>query len=60
MSGMNNSRFISDRSSKYYESFEAEEIKINNPGKYHMDGEPRTSETDLIIRIVPKSLKVIC
>lgn len=46
--------------SKYYESFEAEEIKINNPGKYHMDGEPRTSETDLIIRIVPKSLKVIC
>ena len=46
--------------SKHYESFEAKEIKIIKPGKFHLDGEPRISEKDLIIQIVPKSLKVIC
>lgn len=46
--------------SKFYESIEAEEIKIIKAGKFHIDGEPREANGDLTIQIVPKSLKVIC
>ena len=46
--------------SKYYESFEAEKIQIIKAGKFHLDGEPRETDGDLVIQIVPKSLKVIC
>ncbi len=46
--------------SKYYECIEAEEIKIIKAGKFHLDGEPREANGDLVAQIVPKSLKVIC
>lgn len=46
--------------SKYYESIEAKEIQIINAHKFHLDGEPRETNGDLIIQVVPKSLKVIC
>ena len=48
------------RASKYYESIEAEEIKVIKAGKFHLDGEPRETNEDLTITIVPKSLNVIC
>ena len=46
--------------SKYYQSIEAEKIQIIKAHKYHLDGEPRETNGDLVIQVVPKSLKVIC
>ena len=46
--------------SKYYRTFLAEEIKVEAPKLYHIDGEPRSSEKDIEIKIVPSSIKVIC
>ena len=49
------------KASKYYQSFEAEEVRIIKVNQYHIDGEPRNANgEDLIIRIKPKSLRVIC
>tara|TARA_B110000046_G_scaffold35749_2_gene39073 strand:- start:38350 stop:39219 length:870 start_codon:yes stop_codon:yes gene_type:complete len=45
--------------SKYYNSIEAEKIQIVEAGKFHLDGEPRETDGDLVIQIVPKSLMVI-
>ena len=46
--------------SKYYENIEAEEITIINASKFHLDGEPREANRDLHLKIIPKSLTVIC
>ncbi len=46
--------------SRYYRTFLAEEIKVVAPKIYHLDGEPRSSEEDIEVRIVPSSLHVIC
>jgi YegS/Rv2252/BmrU family lipid kinase len=46
--------------SNYYQTIEAEKIEIVNAGKFHLDGEPRLTQGDLTIQVVPKSLKVIC
>lgn len=45
--------------SNYYQSFQAKEIHIMNPGQFHMDGEPKSSEEDLLIKVHPKNLTVI-
>lgn len=45
--------------SKYYTSFLAEEIKVLSPSLYHLDGESRDKAV-LEVKVVPKSLKVIC
>jgi len=47
-------------SSKYYRFLMGKEIIVKNPKIFHIDGEPRTTEEDLIISILPASLKVIC
>ncbi len=46
--------------SKYYEVITAEEIRVIDPAIYHMDGEPSKADSDILIKVVPKSLKVIC
>lgn len=46
--------------SKYYRLFMGKEIIVKQPGIYHLDGEPRTTDGDLIIRVVPHSLHVVC
>ncbi|MEQ8909476.1 MAG: YegS/Rv2252/BmrU family lipid kinase [Vicingaceae bacterium] len=45
--------------SKYYRVIQAKEIRVLNPEHFHMDGEPRKSQTELIIRVNPSSLKVL-
>jgi YegS/Rv2252/BmrU family lipid kinase len=45
--------------SKYYKVIQAKEIKVLQPGQYHIDGEPRNSMEEMTIRVVPNSLKVI-
>jgi YegS/Rv2252/BmrU family lipid kinase len=45
--------------SRYYRLFQAEEIKVLNPPQFHLDGEPRTLDQDMIIKVVPHSLKVL-
>jgi diacylglycerol kinase family enzyme len=45
--------------SKYYKVIRAKEIKVFNPHQYHMDGEPKTIDHELVIKVVPSSLKVI-
>src|SRR5690554_1542684 len=45
--------------SKYYDLYHAEEIRIKNPMRFHMDGEARESKKDILIRVVPNSLKVL-
>lgn len=46
--------------SKYYRVIKAEEILVKKPKKYHIDGEPKKSKKDLLIKIKPSSLNVIC
>lgn len=47
--------------SRYYQSFEAEEVRVINAEQYHIDGEPRkVNREDLVIKIQPRSLRVIC
>jgi YegS/Rv2252/BmrU family lipid kinase len=46
--------------SKYYRGLLAEEIKVFGPGLFHLDGEPRESREELVVKVVPASLKVIC
>lgn len=45
--------------SKYYHFIKGKEIRVQKPEIYHMDGEPRTAGEDLLIKVAPKSLKVI-
>ncbi len=45
--------------SKYYRVLQAKEIKVLNPSKFHLDGEPKSIEEDMLIQVVPNSLKVI-
>lgn len=45
--------------SKYYRFLQGKEIIVRNPEIYHIDGEPRGTEEDLIIKVVPQSLTVI-
>lgn len=45
--------------SKYYRFYQGKEIWVRNPEIYHIDGEPRGTDVDLLIKIVPQSLKVI-
>jgi len=45
--------------SSYYNSSQACEIKVLNARNYHLDGEPRENKGDLMIKVVPNSLKVI-
>lgn len=45
--------------SKYYDLYRAKEIRIKNPRRFHMDGEARESKKDILIKVVPQSLKVI-
>lgn len=45
--------------SKYYRFLQGKEIWVQNPEIFHIDGEPRGTEEDLLIKIVPQSLKVI-
>lgn len=47
-------------SSKYYHLFMAKEIIVKNPRIYHLDGEPRSTDNDLIIKVNPNSLNVVC
>jgi|SRR5690554_1007502 len=47
-------------SSKYYRFLMGKEIVVKNPKIYHIDGEPRTASEDLVIKVLPASLKVIC
>ncbi|NEN25386.1 diacylglycerol kinase family lipid kinase [Cryomorpha ignava] len=44
---------------KYYRFLQGKEIWVRNPDIYHIDGEPRGTDVDLLIKIVPLSLKVI-
>lgn len=46
--------------SKYYRLFMGSEIVVKNPKIYHLDGEPRSTNEDLIIKVVPNSLNVVC
>jgi YegS/Rv2252/BmrU family lipid kinase len=46
--------------SKYYRVIQAEEIKVIRPSHFHMDGEPKKMGEDMIIKVVPQSLDVIC
>ena len=46
---------------KYYTLIKAEEIKIlNTSNKFHIDGEPKQSNEELLVKVVPNSLNVIC
>lgn len=45
--------------SKYYRFYQGKEIWVRNPEIFHIDGEPRGTDEDLLIKIVPQSLKVI-
>jgi YegS/Rv2252/BmrU family lipid kinase len=45
--------------SKYYKVIRAKEVRIKKPDRFHMDGEPRESVEDIMIRVVPDSLEVI-
>jgi YegS/Rv2252/BmrU family lipid kinase len=45
--------------SKYYKVIRAKEVRIKKPDRFHMDGEPRESLEDIMIRVVPNSLEVI-
>ena len=47
--------------SKFVKEYKAKHIKISNPeSKMHIDGEPVRSDKQLDIRVVPKSLKIVC
>lgn len=45
--------------SKYYECYQAKSIQIVQPDMFQVDGEYMSSEGDININIVPKSLKII-
>lgn len=45
--------------SKYYEVIKAKHIEVIAPNIYHADGEPKKSDENLTIQVVPNSLKVI-
>ncbi len=45
--------------SKYYRFLQGKEVQVCNPEIYHIDGEPRATSEDLLIKIVPQSLKII-
>ncbi|MEQ8625872.1 MAG: YegS/Rv2252/BmrU family lipid kinase [Vicingaceae bacterium] len=45
--------------SNYYKVSQAKEIKVFDVENYHLDGEPRHFKGDLLIKVVPSSLKVI-
>lgn len=46
--------------SKYYDLYQAKEIKIKSPKPFHIDGEPKENkEEEIIIKVVPQSLKVL-
>ncbi len=46
--------------SKYYDRYQAKEIKIKSPKRFHIDGEPKENQKEeIVIRVVPQSLKVL-
>ncbi len=49
-------------SSRYIETFASAEIKLSRPAPdaFHIDGEPQYANKEMIIKIVPGSLKVVC
>ena len=46
--------------SKYFSTFLAEEVIVKKPRKFHMDGEPKKKKSEMIVKVVPNSLAVIC
>ena len=45
--------------SNYYRVIQADQIKVKNVSSFHIDGEPINESGDLLIKIVPQSLRVI-